>query len=200
MLRPDLVQPSSSFVIIISTAIMASSTRSPSPMMSAPSEIRCRLRSSKLHGDEGDGEDQREWQSRRRCQAPAERKEAYGQDDGDGFDQGLDELANRLSDDLGLVGHRVESMPAGSRCIGAGALVSPSPKARTSPLSAWRWRGRWPAAVDAEHLVAGRCSLLDLGDVGQPVEAPVDPEVELGDGSPASTGAGDIDEHVLLGC
>ena len=38
-----LSEPSSSFLIIISTAIMASSTRSPRLMISAPSEIRCRL-------------------------------------------------------------------------------------------------------------------------------------------------------------
>ena len=38
-----LSKPSSIFEIIISTVIIASSTRSPSEMISAPSEMRCRL-------------------------------------------------------------------------------------------------------------------------------------------------------------
>ena len=39
--------------------------------------------------------------------------------------------------------------------------------------------------------------MLDLGDVGQLVEAPVDPEVELGDALWRQESAGDVDEHIL---
>ena len=54
-------------------------------------------------------------------------------------------------------------------------------------------------AIDAEHL-GGRIAVaaLDLGDVGQFVEAPVDPEVEVGDILRLEESAGDVDEHVLL--
>ena len=54
-------------------------------------------------------------------------------------------------------------------------------------------------AVDAEHL-GGRVAVaaLDLGDVGQLVEATIDPEVEVGDALGLQQRAGDVDEHVLV--
>ena len=54
--------PSSIFEIIISIVIMASSTRRPSAMMSAPREMRCRLMSIASMADEDDGEDERDGQ------------------------------------------------------------------------------------------------------------------------------------------
>ena len=56
-------------------------------------------------------------------------------------------------------------------------------------------------AIDAKHL-GGRVAVaaLDLGDVSQFVEAPIDPEVKVGDIIRLQKSAGDVDEHVLLRC
>ena len=88
----------------------------------------------------------------------------------------------------------------GKRCIRrSAASCRPLPKveivAARAHVDADADRG---LAVDAEHL--GRriaVAALDLGDVGQFVEAAVHPEVEVGDALRGQEGAGDIDEHVL---
>ena len=94
----------------------------------------------------------------------------------------------------------LSSMPTGRRCIRrSAASCRPSPKVRLLPPDAHvDADADRRLAVDAKHL-GGRVAVavLDLGDVGQLVEAPVDPEVELGDGFRRQEGAGDVDEHVL---
>ena len=130
-----------------------------------------------------------------------EAEEAHRQHDGDRLEQRLGELADGFAHDLGLVRHEIELDADGEallqpfgrlvqalaeiEIVAAGAHVDADADRRL--------------AVDAEHL--GRrvaVAALDLGDVGQLVEVPVDPQVEVGDALRRQQGAGDVDEHVLV--
>ena len=96
----------------------------------------------------------------------------------------LREPADGLAHDLGLVRHEVELDADGEALLQAlGRLVQALAEgeivAALAHVDADADRG---LAVDAEHL-GGRIAVaaLDLGDVGKFVEAPVHPEVEVGD-------------------
>ena len=95
---------------------------------------------------------------------------------------------------------RLSSMPTGKRCIRrSAASCRPSPKVEiVAALAHVDADADRRLAVDAEHL-GGRVAVaaLHLGDVGQFVEAPVDPEVEVGDVLRRQERAGDVDKHVL---
>ena len=114
--------------------------------------------------------------------------------------EGLGEAADGLAHDLGLVRDEVELDPdreALHQAFGrfVQALAEGEVVAAVAHVDADADRR---LAVDAEHL-GGRVAVavLDLGDVGQLVEAPVDPEVEVGDIFRRQESAGDVDEHVL---
>ena len=104
--------------------------------------------------------------------------------DGDRLEQRFGELADGLAHDLGLVRHEVELdadrealLQAFGRLVQALAEVEIVAALAHVDADADR-----RLAVDAEHL--GRrvaVAALDLGDVGKLVEAPVDPQVEVGD-------------------
>ena len=116
--------PSSIFEIIISMVIIASSTRSPSAMMRAPSEMRCRLMPSASMATKTmastSGMD-------RATTSPAlkpEAEEADRQHDDDRLDKRLGEPADGLAHDLGLVRHEVELDADGKALLQAfGRLV-----------------------------------------------------------------------------
>ena len=154
-------------------------------MMRAPSEIDALQADAHcLHRPEDDDEDQRDGQGDNDPGPEAEAHEAYREHDSDRFDERLGELADGLAHDLGLIRHEVEldadrkaldqafgrmvQSLAEGEVVAAIAHVDADPDGRL--------------AVDAEHL-GGRVAVaaLNLGDVGELVEAPVDPEVEVGD-------------------
>ena len=100
-------KPCSIFTTIISTAMMASSTRRPSAIISAPSVIRCKSRpmaSMTMNTTAStSGTD-----SATTAGAPAERQKAYEQHDRQRFDEGMDELVDSMVDDDRLIGDLLE--------------------------------------------------------------------------------------------
>ncbi len=70
------LSPASSRATIISTVIIASSTSSPSAMMSAPSEMRCKRDPHRVQHHEGDGQHQRDRDRHHQAGPHAEAEEA----------------------------------------------------------------------------------------------------------------------------
>ncbi len=153
-------------------------------MMSAPSEMRCRLMpiasmAMKTMASTS-GIDRA---TTRPALTPRLRKLTSEHDD-DRLEEGLGELADGFAHDLGLVRHEVE-LDADREalhqvfCRFVQALAEGEIVTAIAHVDADADGG---LAIDAEHL-GGRIAVaaLDLGDVGQFVEAPVDPEVEVGD-------------------
>src|SRR5215207_1527882 len=194
--------PSSIFEIIISMVIMASSTRRPRAMMSAPREMRCRLMSiafmlTKTMASTS-GIDRatttpaliprlRKLTTRTMAIASTKR---------------LGEAAESLLDDRRLVRDEVE-LDADRQALHQALSRFVEPLAEGEIVAA---RGHVDAdadrglAVDAEHL--GRriaVTRTDLGDVGQLEKAAVHPKVEVGDAPRGQESPGDVDEHVLAG-
>ena len=150
-------------------------------MMSAPREMRCRLTPQELHGDESDGENQRNRNRDDDARAPTEREEAHGQDDGDGFDQGLDELADGLFNDLRLVGHQVR-FDAGrqiGRRLGEALLDMLAECQDVAVLPHRDGEANSGAAVVSEYrLLWVSVAPLHLGDVAQPEESAIEAEID----------------------
>ena len=150
-------------------------------MMSAPSEMRCRLTPGKLHGDESDGKNQRNRNRDDDARAPAEREEAHGQHDDDGFDQGLDELADGLFNDLRLVGHQVR-FDAGrqiGRRLGEALLEMLAECQDVAVLPHRDGEADGGAAVVSEYrLLWVSVAPLHLGDVAQPKESAIEAEID----------------------
>ena len=160
--------PSSIFEIIISMVIMASSTRSPSAMMSAPSEMRCRLMpiasmatktmASTSGMDSATTSPALKPRLRKLTTStmPIASKSAFG------------ELADGLAHDLGLVRHEVELDADREALLQAfGRLVQAFAEGEiVAALAHVDADADGGLAVDAEHL--GRrvaIAALHLGDV-----------------------------------
>jgi hypothetical protein len=137
--------------------------------------------SGKLHGDEGDGKHQRNRNRDDDARAPTEREEAYGQDDGDGFDQGLDELANGLFNDLRLVGHQMGVDPGRQvgRCLGEALfeVLTECQDVAVLPHGDGEANGR-ATVVPEYRLLWVSVGSLHLGNVAQPKEPAIETEVD----------------------
>ena len=170
-------------------------------MMSAPSEMRCRLMSIASMAMKTMASTSGIDRATTRPALHAEAEEADHEHDDDRLEEGLGELADGFAHDLGLVRHEVEldaDREALHQALGrfVQALAEGEIVAAIAHVDADADGG---LAIDAEHL-GGRVAVaaLHLGDVGQLVEAPVDPQVEVGDALRLQERAGDVDEHVLV--
>ena len=138
----------------------------------------------RIHGDEDDGQHQRDGQGNNEPGPEAQAEEADRQHDSDGFAQRLGELADGFAHDLRLVRHQIELDADGELLLQPfgrlmQALAEIEIVATGAHVDADADRR---LAVDSEHL--GRrvaVAALDLGDVGQLVEVTVDPQIKVGD-------------------
>ncbi len=113
--------------------------------------------------------------------APSERQEAHGQNDGDGFDQSLNELADGLLDDLWLVGHQVGSMPAGESAVMLGeALFEVLAEGQDVAVLPHRdgEANRGAAVVSEYRLLRVSVASLHFGNVAQPKEPAIETEID----------------------
>ena len=78
-------------------------------MISAPSEMRCRVMPMYLHDQEDAGQHQRDRDRHHQPGAHAEAEEAHAQHDDHRLEQRLGEAADRLLDDRGLVRDQVHA-------------------------------------------------------------------------------------------
>ena len=77
-------------------------------MISAPSDMRCRSMPDAVHEDEDDRQHQRHGERDDDAGAKAERQEAHGEHDDQRLEEGAGEFADRLLDDLRLIGDLVD--------------------------------------------------------------------------------------------
>ena len=97
-------KPCSIFTIIISTAMMASSTRSPRAIISAPSEMRCKSTPSIFMKMKTTASTRRHRQRHDDFGAGAQRGEAHQEHDNQRLDERAGEFADRFLDHSGLIG------------------------------------------------------------------------------------------------
>ena len=111
------------------------------------------------------------------------------------------ELADGFAYDLGLVRHQVELDADGEALLQAlGRLMQALAEVEiVAALAHVDADADGRLAVDAEHL-GGRVAVaaLHLGDVGKFVEAPIHPQIEVGNALRRQQRAGNIDKHVLI--
>ena len=101
-------QPCSIFTTIISTAMIPSSTRSPSAMISEPSDTRSRFQPIIEHHERDGAEHDRHGQPDDDAGAPAEAEQADREHDRERLEQRSLELPQRLADGGRLIGDALE--------------------------------------------------------------------------------------------
>ena len=153
-----------------------------------------------FHDHEGDGKNQRNGDRHDDAGAPAERQEAHPEDDDDGLDQRLDELAHGLLDDLRLVGHQV-GLDADGQIGGHPGEALLDVLAERENVGVLGHRdGKpdgWNAVVAEHRLLRIDVVAADLGDVTQPKEPAIDAEVDGLEAFFRRELAGDADRDLL---
>jgi hypothetical protein len=177
-------------------AMMASSTRRPSAMISAPSEA------GRVHDEQNDRQHQRHRERDDDAGAPAEREEAHDQDDDQRLGEGLDELGDGVVDDVRLVGdlgdidadrqlahdrvHRALEVVAEGDDVGAVLHRYAQPDRRLAFL----------AEEESRRILV---AALHGGDVAEPEGLTVGHDRHRGDGGRAGEGAGNAQVDAVGG-